>query len=151
MVRLNEIQNQGKDAPVPDELVALALKAKENAYVPYSRFHVGAAIYADNGIIYSGCNVENASYGATICAERTAAVKALSEGARRFKAVAIASDSPDFTMPCGICRQVLSEFCDENTPLYLSDKNGNYITYTLKEILPHAFLKEDLDKSAKNP
>ncbi len=129
----------------PAELVKLALKAMENAYVPYSGFHVGAALFADNGRVYTGCNIENASYGATICAERTAIVKAISDGARKIRAIAITSDSKEPTMPCGICRQTLGEFCVPDMPLYLSDREGRYLTYVFNEILPHAFTQNDLE------
>ena len=126
------------------ELVNLAVKARENAYAPYSGFHVGAVLLADNGKVYTGCNIENASYGAAICAERTAVAKAVSDGAKKIMAIAIASDSLSETMPCGICRQVLSEFCTPDMPLYLSDRNGRFSDYTFDEILPHAFTKSDL-------
>lgn len=129
----------------PEKLVLLAVKAKENAYVPYSNFHVGAALIADNGEIYTGCNVENASYGATICAERAVVVKAISDGAKSILALAVSSDSNRFTMPCGICRQVLSEFCCPGTPLYLSDRNGNFEAYSFGEILPNAFKQSDME------
>jgi len=129
----------------PESLVRLAVEAKENAYVPYSGFHVGAALYADNGKVYTGCNVENASYGASICAERTAVVKAVSDGARRILAIAISSDSNNPTMPCGICRQFISEFCAPDMPLYLSNRQGEYKVYTFDDILPHSFKPSDLE------
>lgn len=129
----------------PESLVSLAIEAKENAYVPYSGFHVGAALYADNGKVYTGCNVENASYGAAICAERTAVVKAISDGAKKILAIAISSDSNNITMPCGICRQFLSEFCTDDMPLYLSNNRGDYKVYTFEEILPHSFKKNDME------
>lgn len=128
----------------PEELVNMALEAQKNAYVPYSGFHVGAALAADNGKIYIGCNVENSSYGATICAERTAIVKAVSDGAKKIEAIAVSSDSKTATMPCGICRQFLSEFCKNDMPLYLSDAQGRFETYTFDEIFPHSFTKKDL-------
>ena len=128
------------------ELVMMAVKAKDNAYVPYSGFHVGAALLADNGKIYTGCNIENASYGATICAERTAITKAVSEGAGRILALAVSSDSDKPTMPCGICRQFINEFCTPDMPLYLSDYQGQYKAYTFDEILPHSFKQSDLLK-----
>lgn len=127
------------------KLVMLAVKAKNNAYVPYSGFHVGAALYADNGKYYTGCNVENASYGATICAERTAAVKAISDGAKKILAMAVSSDSNKPTMPCGICRQFISEFCSANMPLYLSNHSGEYESYSFEEILPHSFKQSDME------
>lgn len=142
MAELNpKIENS---VPKPQELVMLAVKAREKAYVPYSGFHVGAALIADNGKIYTGCNIENASYGATICAERTAITKAISEGARKIMAIAVSSDSDKATMPCGICRQTIGEFCTSDMPLYLSDKNGQFETYSFDEILPHAFKRSDL-------
>ncbi|NLL67457.1 MAG: cytidine deaminase [Clostridiaceae bacterium] len=134
-----------KNIPEPKELVRLALKIRENAYVPYSGFHVGAALFADNGKIYTGCNVENASYGAAICAERTAIVKAISDGAKKVLAIAVSSDSNLPTMPCGICRQFLSEFCSPDMPLYLSSRNGEYKVYSFDEILPHSFKQSDME------
>ncbi len=123
----------------PEKLVEKALEAQRYAYVPYSEFHVGAAVLADNGRIYTGCNIENSSYGATICAERTAIGKAVSEGARQILAIAVTSDSKVYTMPCGICRQVMSEFCSSDMPLYLSDRDGQFQQLKFSEILPHCF------------
>ncbi|HHW22103.1 MAG TPA: cytidine deaminase [Clostridiaceae bacterium] len=128
-----------------ERLVSLAVEAKENAYVPYSGFHVGAALYADNGKVYTGCNVENASFGATICAERTAVVKAISDGAKKILAMAISSDSNSPTMPCGICRQVISEFCSPDMPLYLSNSRGEYKAYSFEDLLPHSFKQSDME------
>jgi len=129
------------------ELVDMALRAQRQAYVPYSGFHVGAAVLADNGKVYTGCNIENASYGATICAERTAIAKAVSDGARKILAVAVTSDSEGPTQPCGICRQVMSEFCSEDMPLYLSNRNGDYAEYAFRELLPNQFvLKTNRDE-----
>lgn len=140
-----DLEKKNKNlTPEPMELVKLALKAMKKAYVPYSGFHVGAALIADNGQVYTGCNIENASYGATICAERTAISKAISDGAKEILAIAVASDSEAATMPCGICRQVINEFCSPETPLYLSDKDGIYEVFEFNEILPHAFKKSDL-------
>jgi len=125
-------------------MVDLAISAKKNAYAPYSGFHVGAAVLADNGKIYTGCNVENASYGAAICAERTAVARAVSDGARKILAVAVAGDSEGPTLPCGICRQVIGEFCDADTPLYLAGKNGDFKRYTFGELMTEPFaLKDD--------
>lgn len=129
----------------PESLVSLAVEAREKAYAPYSGFHVGAALYADNGKIYAGCNVENASYGATICAERTAVAKAISDGARKIMAMAVSSDSNNATMPCGICRQVISEFCSPDMPLYLSNNRGEYEIYHFGELLPHSFKQSDME------
>lgn len=132
--------------PEAKELVEIALKAKEAAYAPYSGFHVGAALFCDNGKIYTGCNIENASFGATICAERTAIVKAISDGAKKILALAVSSDSKEATMPCGICRQTISEFCEKDMPLYLSDRNGRFEIYIFNDILPHSFTRKDLEE-----
>jgi len=131
--------------PEAGELVRLAVNIREKAYAPYSGFHVGAALFADNGKVYTGCNVENASYGAAICAERTAVVKAISDGAKKILAIAVSSDSNSPTMPCGICRQVLSEFCSPDMPLFLSNKNGEYKVFTFEELLPHSFKQSDME------
>ncbi len=129
----------------PEKLVMLAVQARKSAYVPYSKFHVGAALVADNGKIYTGCNVENASYGAAICAERTAVVKAISDGAKKILAFAVSSDSNRPTMPCGICLQVISEFSAPETPLYLSNQSGSFETYRFDELLPNAFKQSDME------
>ena len=118
-------------------LVQKALDAKQNAYAPYSGFHVGACLITQNGDTYSGCNIENASYGATCCAERTAIFKAVSKGERKFSAIAIASDSEEFTFPCGICRQVMAEFKILN--IIVANNKGEYAQYTIEELLPNAF------------
>ncbi|NLM73747.1 MAG: cytidine deaminase [Clostridiaceae bacterium] len=123
----------------PEELIKLALKAKDNAYVPYSQFHVGAALVADDGKVYTGCNVENSSYGATICAERSAIVKAVSEGAKKIREIAVVSDSDKYTIPCAICLQVMSEFCEADMKLHLANNKGEYRTYDFKDLLPTPF------------
>ena len=106
-----------------EELVELAGKAKEKAYVPYSKFHVGAVLVTEKGDIYEGCNIENASYSLTNCAERTAFFKAISEGERSFRAIAIVGDkNPCY--PCGACRQVMAEFCDKDFEIILSGDDG---------------------------
>lgn len=128
------------------ELIRNALKARENAYVPYSNFKVGAAILTEDDKIYSGCNIENASFGATNCAERTAIFKAVSEGHNKIKAIAIVGDTSTYTYPCGICRQVISEFADADSTVILAKNENEYITKTLEEVLPGAFTKKDLDK-----
>jgi len=127
-----------------DLLVKKAAEAKEKAYAPYSGFRVGAAVLTADGRIYTGCNVENSSFGATICAERTAVVKAVSDGKTEIAAIAVTSDSEQYTFPCGICRQVISEFVSDETKIICSNKNGQYKIYNLKDILPHAFTGEDL-------
>lgn len=125
------------------ELVQEAMKAKEFAYVPYSNFQVGAAVITKDGKIYRGCNVENASYGATNCAERTALFKAVSEGEREFEAIAIVSSANDFTPPCGICRQVIAELMPEGK-IIIANNDGETREYTMDELLPYSFTKKDL-------
>lgn len=119
-------------------LVDLAKQAMENAYAPYSKFRVGAALLAADGRVFLGCNVENASYGATICAERTAVCKAVSEGVRAFEKIAIVASSGEYAAPCGICRQVLYEFMPEGTVILDSDAEGIAV-FPLKELLPMGF------------
>ncbi len=119
-------------------LLAQAKEAMEKAYVKYSNFKVGAALLAKSGKIYTGCNIENASYGATICAERVAFAKAISEGEKEFEAIAIVGSGGDFTYPCGICRQFMSEF---GLDLKLIFEDGENIKmYTLSQLLPEAFI-----------
>ncbi|WP_346685193.1 cytidine deaminase [Megamonas hypermegale] len=127
-------------------LLEKAYEGRKNAYAPYSNFKVGAAVLMENGKIYTGCNIENASYGATNCAERTAIFKAISEGNRKICAIAIVGADDEYTYPCGICRQVIAEFADENTEIILGKKSLEYIVKTLAEILPGAFTKEALQK-----
>jgi cytidine deaminase len=125
----------------PKELVQIAMRARLNAYAPYSSISVGAALLTENNKIYTGCNIENASYGATNCAERTAVFKAVSEGEKVFKAIAISSNLKDYIFPCGICRQVLMEFsCD--IIIYVSNNYGEYKEYSLDQLLPFAFTKD---------
>ena len=119
----------------------MAAEAMENAYAPYSGFRVGAAVLTSGGKIYTGVNIENASYGATCCAERTAVYKAVSEGERSIKVVAIASSGTETVFPCGICRQVISEFGDRDTKIICSRKNGEYEVYSADGLLPNAFKK----------
>ncbi len=125
------------------ELFELAMEARKNAYAPYSGYQVGAALVTEDGSVYTGCNVENASYGATNCAERTAIFKAVSEGHRRIKMIAIAGgagDDTNFAPPCGICRQVMREFSDPaELKIYLGDGKGSLKSFTLKELLPESF------------
>lgn len=127
------------------ELVKIAVEAKEKAYAPYSNFRVGAAVLTENNKVFDGQNIENVSFGATNCAERTAIFKAVSSGDRKIKAIAIASDSSDIIYPCGICRQVIAEFGDINTLVICSSINGTIKEYTLNDILPYAFKKDALD------
>lgn len=130
------------------ELVKLAIEAKENAYVPYSKFRVGAALLAKNGQVYTGCNIESASYTPTNCAERTAYFKAISEGVREFEAIAITSDVDGYTYPCGVCRQVMREFSKE-LKIIIANTEEDYKEYTLDEIFPFGFGPEDLELEKK--
>ena len=126
-----------------DELKALAVSMLDRAYCPYSHFPVGAALECDDGAVYTGCNVENAAYGATICAERTAMVKAVSEGHRDFDTIVIAGRSEDYCVPCGTCRQVLREFAPDIEVICLNGK-GEARHFALKELLPESFGPEYL-------
>ncbi|BDH62263.1 cytidine deaminase [Lysinibacillus sp. PLM2] len=119
--------------------------AREKAYVPYSKFAVGAALLAEDGKVYLGCNIENAGYSMTNCAERTAFFKAVSEGVTKFKAIAVVADTDGPCAPCGACRQVMSEFCDANMPVYLTNLKGDIQQTTVGEIIPFAFSPEDID------
>lgn len=126
-------------------LISYAKKAMGNAYSPYSGFSVGAALLTTEGEVFTGCNVENASFGATICAERCAVMKAVSEGYTSFEKIAIVSSENDLTYPCGICRQFLSEFMEDGI-VVVQDKTGNIKEYSLNELIPFAFnLTKDFD------
>lgn len=130
-------------------LVRAALEARESAYTPYSHYTVGAALLTAQGEIYKGGNIENASYGATNCAERTAIFKAVSEGRRRFLAIAIAGgmegcEPVDYAYPCGICRQVMKEFAGEGFRIIVARSETDYREYGLEELLPHGFGGESI-------
>ena len=125
------------------ELVVWAKEAIEYAYSPYSKFTVGAAVLAKDGRVFTGCNVENASYGATNCAERTAIFKAVSEGYREFEAIAVVASSGDYASPCGICRQVLAEFMPDGKVILDSEEKG-MVTYLVRELLPCGFSSKDI-------
>lgn len=129
------------------ELIESALEASKRAYVPYSHFHVGASVLDDQGRIFSGCNIENSSYGATNCAERTAIFKAVSEGAKQIKALAVITDANEYARPCGICRQVLSEFAAEDFVLIALAPDKSYRELTMDELLPGAFGVQSLRSS----
>ncbi len=120
------------------ELLELAKQARDRAYVPYSKFNVGAALITEDGTVFTGSNIENASYGATNCAERTAIFKMVDAGYRSFERIAICSITGDVTWPCGICRQVISEFAMDATVIFESKKDG-LVTFPMKELLPHHF------------
>lgn len=121
-----------------DELIALAARAREQAVASYSGFRVGAALEAEDGRVFTGCNIENASYGLTICAERVAIFKALSEGARRFRTLVVVADTDALTPPCGACRQIIWEFAGE-IPVVLANLKGAVVTYRSSTLLPHPF------------
>lgn len=123
-----------------EELMQKAIEASKNAYVPYSKFPVGACVLTDSGKIYSGCNFENGSLGMTICAERNAIGTAIADGEKKIKAVAVYSPKQDNCTPCGACRQVLHEFCDKDEELDVIVQINNEIkVYTLAHLLPESF------------
>ena len=125
-------------APLPLPLMEAALAARQYAHAPYSHFLVGAALEDSSGNIHSGCNVENSTYGLTICAERVAVFKAISEGARKFRRIAIAADTDSLTPPCGACRQILWEFCGD-IQIILVNPRGKSEALQLKDLFPRAF------------
>lgn len=129
-------------------LISKAMEARKGAYAPYSKYLVGAALLTDNMTVYTGCNIENASYGATNCAERTAIFKAVSEGERNFNAIAIVGAPADsemdtvfseYAFPCGMCRQVIQEFCKPDFTIIVAKSLEDYKVFTLKELLPYGF------------
>lgn len=132
-------------AKTEDLLRQIAAEVKEHSYSPYSKFRVGAALLSAQGHVYNGCNVENASYGGAICAERTAFVKAVSEGHRKFLAIAVSTDVDSFISPCGFCRQFMVEFGKE-LKVYLFKKDGSKKMWLLKDLLPDSFGPEDLER-----
>lgn len=125
------------------ELVLKAIDAKKNSYSPYSDFPVGAALLSEDGKIFTGVNVENVSFGLTNCAERTAFFKAVSEGKRKFTAIAVAGGDT-YLPPCGACRQVMAEFCDKDFKVIFVKNENEYVIKTLEEILPFSFSGEDM-------
>lgn len=133
-----------------EELVEMALEARMLAYAPYSKFKVGAALLGRNGVVYKGCNIENASYPATNCAERTAFCSAVSEGIKEFEAIAIVggsdnSEELDFCAPCGVCRQVMREFCNpKEFEVIIAKGIKEYKVFTLEELLPESFGPDNL-------
>lgn len=130
-------------------LIEQAIEARQAAYVPYSKFKVGAALQTKDGQIILGCNIENASFGLTNCAERTAIFKAVSEGIHDFEAIAVVGDTEGPISPCGACRQVLAEFCAPDMKVYLTNLKGDVQQTTVSELLPGAFTTEDLDYGAE--
>jgi cytidine deaminase len=132
----------------PKKLMAAAKTALRRAHAPYSHFRVGAALLTKSGKVYSGCNIEISSYSLTLCAERTAIFKAVSEGERSFAAIAIISDSPSFISPCGACRQVMSDLIGK-VPVYMGDSKGRMIELRTDELLPVPFDGTVLKKFSK--
>lgn len=129
------------------ELMKMAIEARQNAYAPYSHFAVGAALLAESGKVYTGCNIENASYGLTCCAERNAIFAAVGAGERRFKMLAVAADSPKPVAPCGACRQVIAEF---GIPLVvMGNLKEKTKTMTAEELLPYGFGQESMNNKGE--
>ena len=127
-------------------MLRMANEARDRAYAPYSNFRVGACLKGATGAYYLGCNIENAAYSPTNCAERTAMFKAVYEGERQFDALAIVWDGENPAVPCGVCRQVLAEFCDPEMPVIGAHRKGEYKIFAMGDLLPDAFLPEDLKK-----
>lgn len=125
------------------------LEARNFAYVPYSNFKVGAVLVDQEGNLYQGCNIENSSYGLSNCAERTAIFKAVSKGVKEFKALVVTGDTEGPISPCGACRQVISEFCAGDMPVYLTNIQGEVMETTVEKLLPGAFAREDLKDAGK--
>jgi|SRR5690625_2680041 len=126
-------------------LIDAATEMLDRAYVPYSKFPVGAALLTPEGEVFSGCNIENASYGLTNCAERTAIFKAVSEGKTNFEYLVVTGDTEGPISPCGACRQVLVEFCQPEMPVLLTNRNGDRFHTTINELLPGYFKSDDMD------
>ena len=130
-----------------DSLIAVARNAREKSVAPFSRFLVGAALQTEDGKVYTGCNIESASFGLTVCAERVAIWKALSEGERKFKALAIVADTESLTPPCGTCRQIIWEFC-KNATITLANLRGQQQQIDIADLLPRAFDARFLKEAA---
>lgn len=134
---------KGFDRMTPEKLIELAVEAMAHAYVPYSGYKVGAALLTKDGRVYQGCNIENASYSPTACAERVAFFKAVYDGVRDFAAIAVVGGKDGkitgFFPPCGVCRQVMREFCGDDFIIYMGGPKGAYETWTLSQILPCGF------------
>lgn len=127
-------------------MLCMANEARDRAYAPYSNFRVGACLKGATGAYYLGCNIENAAYSPSNCAERTAMFKAVYEGERQFDALAIVWDGENPAVPCGVCRQVLAEFCDPEMPVICANRKGEYKLVAMGDLLPDAFLPRDLGK-----
>lgn len=129
-----------------DELIKLAIEAKKFAHAPYSKFKVGAAILTEDGEIFTGCNIENSSYSLTVCAERVAIFKAYSTGKKKFKSIAIVSDSKNYISPCGACRQVLMDLAGGELEVILTNSAGKKKIVKLSDLMPLPFSSKDLKK-----
>ncbi|MBT2728878.1 cytidine deaminase [Bacillus sp. ISL-75] len=129
-----------------NDLIVEAKKAREFAYAPYSKFKVGAALLSKDGQVYHGCNIENAAYSMTNCAERTALFKAYSEGVKQFDSLVVVADTDGPVSPCGACRQVISELCDTEMEVVLTNLKGDILKLKVKDLLPGAFSPKDLNK-----
>ena len=134
----------------PEKLCELAKEAMQHAYVPYSGYKVGAALLCADGTVYQGCNIENAAFSPTVCAERTAIFKAVSEGVREFEKIAVVGGKncnvTELFMPCGVCRQVMAEFCDDSFEIIVAKSCDDYKAFTLCEILPERFSKNNVSE-----
>ncbi|WP_174613568.1 cytidine deaminase [Virgibacillus ihumii] len=129
-----------------NDLIKKAIKIMERAYVPYSKFPVGAALLTKSGKVYTGCNIENAAYPVSCCAERVAIFKAISDGEHHFTSLAVAADTKRPVPPCGSCRQVMSEFFDASTEIHLTNLNNDINSISMEALLPFSFQQEDLNK-----
>lgn len=127
-------------------LINKAIEARKQAYAPYSKFQVGAAVLTKSDQVYLGCNIENASYGLGNCAERTALFKAISEGEKDIAALAVVGDTDGPISPCGACRQVIAEFCEKDTPIILANLKGDFTVTSISELLPGSFSSKDLNQ-----
>jgi cytidine deaminase len=138
-----------KNLMTNEELIKLAKEVQKKAHAPYSKFRVGSALLTEDGEVFTGCNIENSSYSLTICAERVAIFKAYSEGKRKFKKIAIVSDSKNFISPCGACRQVLMDLAGGELEVILTNSMGEIKIFKLSELLPLPFGSKDLKKKKR--
>lgn len=129
-----------------NKLIEEAIQAREKSYSPYSNFKVGASVLGDSGRIYTGCNIENAAYSPTICAERVAIFKAISSGEKEIKKLAVIGSKENFTYPCGVCRQVMTEFASEDFEIIVVKNLNEYKIYSLNELLPYSFNAKDIGR-----
>lgn len=128
------------------ELINKAIQAREKSYSPYSNFKVGASVMGESGKIYSGCNIENAAYSPTICAERVAIFKAISNGEREIKKIALIGSTDSFTYPCGVCRQVMTEFASDDFEIIVAKNIEEYVSYSLDDLMPNSFRVRDMGR-----